>query len=176
MSTDKQLGQRSQVELEALFGDMYYGWDRGLVITQERRGNGDTKFEERPMTALELSARFVAAEIGINIFEIANRAAFAPITVFSQIQARIGPVFDAMEAEITKLRAERDAAARDMRERCKAVADADVRLCEQMQHDAQTADIASRWAVCKQTAEKIGNAIAALPDAMIATDQKGGAT
>ena len=104
----KELGQRTDAELEALFGGMYHGWEKGLVITQERFGDGETRFTKRPMTDLELAARFVAAEIGINIFEIANRAAFAPITVFSQIQARIGPTFDALMAEIESLKADRD--------------------------------------------------------------------
>lgn len=108
MSSTKELGQRTDTELEALFADMYYGWERGLVITQERSGNGDTHFSERPMTRLELGARYVAAEIGVNIFEIANRAAFAPIITFSQIQARLGPIFEDMVAEYVKLKAERD--------------------------------------------------------------------
>jgi hypothetical protein len=96
----KELGQRSKAELEALFGDMYSGWDQGVVITQERFGDGETRFVERPMTQLELAARYVAAEVGANICEIANRAAFAPIIVFSQIQVDLGPVF----AEVDSLR------------------------------------------------------------------------
>lgn len=104
----KELGQRTDEELEQLFGKMYDGWDRGVVITQERFGDGETRFAERTMTELELAARFVAAEIGINIYEIAGRAAFAPIITFSQIQARIGPIFD---REIAKAR-------RQERERC----------------------------------------------------------
>lgn len=91
---EKGLGQRTPAELEELFANMYSGWERGVVITQERHSNGDTDFSERPMTSLELAARYVAAEIGANIYEIAGRAAFAPIITFSQIQARIGPVFD----------------------------------------------------------------------------------
>jgi hypothetical protein len=89
----KELGHRTDAELEALFCNMYAGWDRGVNVTQERFGNGETRFAESPMTPLELAARYVAAEIGANIHEIANRAAFAPIIVFSQIQSRIGPVF-----------------------------------------------------------------------------------
>ena len=75
-----------------------------------------TRFSERPMTPMELAARYVAAEIGANIFEIAGRAAFAPIVTFSQIQARIGPVFEDMAAEIDRLKADlaRTARNRDM--------------------------------------------------------------
>jgi hypothetical protein len=102
----KELGQRSRAELESLFGNMYTGWDRGVVVTQERFGDGETRFSERPMTPLELSARYVAAEIGANIYEIANRAAFAPIITFSQIQAHIGPVFEDTTAEIERLKEE----------------------------------------------------------------------
>lgn len=105
----KELGQRSDLELEALFGNLYSGWDRGVNVTQERFGDGETRFTETPMTPLELAARYVAAEIGVNIYEIANRAAFAPITVFSQIQARIGPLFDeaatALKAKETEMAA-----------------------------------------------------------------------
>jgi len=104
----KELGERTDAELEALFGNMYAGWDRGVVVSQERSHDGETRFTETPMTELELAARFVAAEIGVNIFEIANRAAFAPIIVFSQIQARIGPTFEAMVAQIAKLQEELD--------------------------------------------------------------------
>lgn len=106
MSEHKELGRRSKAELEELFGDMYTGWDSGVVVTQERFGNGDTRFAERPMTDMELAARYVAAEIGANIFEIASRAAFAPIITFSQIQAYIGPVFDDLAAENSRLRSE----------------------------------------------------------------------
>lgn len=60
------------------------------------------------MTPLELAARYVAAEIGANIFEIANRAAFAPIITFSQIQVHLGPVFEKMTAEIDRLTSDRD--------------------------------------------------------------------
>lgn len=90
----KELGHRSRDELAALFGKMYAGWDRGVNVTQERFGDGETRFTETPMTPLELEARYVAAEIGVNIYEIANRAAFAPIIVYSQIQAHLGPLFD----------------------------------------------------------------------------------
>lgn len=98
VSEDKYLGSRTDDELEAHFAKMYHGWERGLNITQERSGNGDTTFTETPMTEMELAARYVAAEIGLNIFEIANKAAFAPIIVYSQIQARLGPVFEGLEA------------------------------------------------------------------------------
>ena len=100
----KELGQRTKAELEELFGSMYSGWDRGVVVTQERFGDGETRFAERPMTAMELGARFVAAEIGANIYEIAGRAAFAPIITFSHIQIHLGPVFESMEAQIKDLR------------------------------------------------------------------------
>ena len=109
----KELGQRTKAELEALFGDMYVGWDQGVVVTQERFGDGETRFAERPMSALELAARYVAVEIGANIYEIAGRAAFAPIITFSQIQAHIGPLFDAMAAEIEALKTDRDRTARN---------------------------------------------------------------
>jgi hypothetical protein len=105
VSEHKGLGQRTKTELEAVFGDMYAGWDRGMVVVKERFGNGETRFTETPMTVLELEARYVAAEIGINIYEIANRAAFAPIIVFSQIQAYLRPVFDEQQAEIDRLAA-----------------------------------------------------------------------
>ena len=101
----KELGQRSKAELESLFGNMYAGWDRGVVVTQERFGDGETRFSERPMSSMELAARYVAAEIGANIYEIAGRAAFAPIVTFSQIQIHLGPVFDAMAAQIEQLKA-----------------------------------------------------------------------
>lgn len=101
----KELGRRSRAELELLFGDMYAGWDRGVVITQEKFGDGETRFSERPMTAMELAARYVAAEIGANIFEIANSAAFAPIITFSQIQVYLGPVFKDMGDTIERLTA-----------------------------------------------------------------------
>lgn len=97
-SENKYLGGRTDAELEASFANMYYGWERGLNITQERFGNGETKFTETPMTDMELAARYVAAEIGLNIFEIANKAAFAPIIVYSQIQARLGPLFERLAA------------------------------------------------------------------------------
>ena len=101
----KELGQRTKAELEELFGNMCAGWEHGVVVTQERFGNGDTRFTERSMTQMELAARYVAAEIGANIFEIAGRAAFAPIITFSQIQVHLGPVFDDLTAEIADLRA-----------------------------------------------------------------------
>lgn len=112
----KELGRRSKAELESLFGNMYAGWDRGVVVSQERFADGETRFSERLMTSMELAARYVAAEIGANIFEIANRAAFAPIITFSQIQAHIGPVFDGMAAEIDRLKSDlaRTARNRDM--------------------------------------------------------------
>ena len=107
----KELGQRSDAELAEMFSSMYSGWERGVNVTQERFGNGDTRFTETPMTPMELAARYVAAEVGANIYEIAGRAAFAPIIVYSQIQARIGPVFEeaataleAKDAEIERLR------------------------------------------------------------------------
>lgn len=93
----KELGQRTDKELAELFGDMYTGWDRGVDVHQERFGDGETRFTETPMSRLGLAARYVAAEIGINIYEIVGRAAFAPIIVYSQIQARIGPLFEELE-------------------------------------------------------------------------------
>lgn len=93
MRQRKELGQRSRYELAAAFGDIYSGWDRGVNVTQERSGDGETKFTETPMNAMELAARYVAAEIGLNIHVIASRAAFAPIVTYSNIQAHIGPVF-----------------------------------------------------------------------------------
>lgn len=100
----KELGQRTDAELEELFGAMYAGWDRGVNVLQERRTDGETRFTETHMTPLELTARFVAAEIGVNIYEISGRAALAPIIVYSQIQARIGPLFEEMTIEIERLK------------------------------------------------------------------------
>lgn len=96
---DKGLGERSRDELALSFANMYSGWDRGVNVTQERFGNGETRFTESPMNSLELAARYVAAEIGLNIFEIANRAAFAPIITYQNIQIHIGPVFATLTAE-----------------------------------------------------------------------------
>lgn len=110
----KELGQRTKAELEELFGNMCAGWEHGVVVTQERFGNGDTRFTERSMTQMELAARYVAAEIGANIFEIAGRAAFAPIITFSQIQVHLGPVFDDLTAEIADLRAKLSQAEKDL--------------------------------------------------------------
>ncbi len=90
---EKGLGERSRAELEALFGRMYAGWDRGVNME-----GPDTGFRETPMTAMELEARYVAAEIGLNIFEIANSAAFAPVIVYQTIQKYLGPVFAAASA------------------------------------------------------------------------------
>jgi hypothetical protein len=56
------------------------------------------------MTPMELEARYVAAEIGVNIFEVANAAAFAPIRIYQEIQKVLGPVFAAQAAEIERLR------------------------------------------------------------------------
>src|SRR4051794_9865485 len=92
----KNLGERSRDELALSFADMYAGWDRAVNVTQERFGDGETRFTETPMNGLEQAARYVAAEVGLNIFEIANRAAFAPIITFQNIQIHIGPVFDAL--------------------------------------------------------------------------------
>lgn len=84
----KERGQRSRAELATLFSQMYAGWDRGVNME-----GPDAGFRETPMTAMELEARYVGAEIGINIFEIANSAAFAPIIIFNEIQKVLGPLF-----------------------------------------------------------------------------------
>lgn len=97
---EKELGARSREQLEALFGKMYAGWDRGVNME-----GPDTDFRETLMTAMELEARYVAAEIGVNIFELGNVAAFAPIIIYRTIQKILGPVFAAQAAEITALRA-----------------------------------------------------------------------
>lgn len=89
----KELGQRSRAELAAMFAQMYAGWDRGVNME-----GPDTGFRETPMTPMELEARYVAAEIGVNIFEIANSAAFAPIVIYQTIQKFLGPVFAAQAA------------------------------------------------------------------------------
>lgn len=93
------LGKAHKESLARLFGRMYAGWDRGVNMD-----GPDTGFRETPMTPMELEARYVAAEVGLNIFEIANHAAFAPIIVYNLIQKYLGPVFDAQRAEIEYLR------------------------------------------------------------------------
>lgn len=94
-SDRNRLGSRGRDQLAKYFGRMYAGWDRGVNLDQPESG----KFVEAPMSAMELEARYVAAEIGLNIFEIANAAAFAPITVYNTIQKFLGPVFAAAEAQ-----------------------------------------------------------------------------
>lgn len=87
-----ELGQNSRETLASAFGQMYAGWDRGVNME-----GPDTGFRETPMTPMELEARYVAAEIGIHIFQIANSAAFAPIIVYQTIQKYLGPVFADLE-------------------------------------------------------------------------------
>lgn len=88
----KGIGQRSRAELAVMFGEMYAGWDRGVNME-----GPDTGFRETPMTPMELEARYIAAEIGINIFEIAGQAAFAPVIVYQTIQKFLGPLFAATQ-------------------------------------------------------------------------------
>ncbi len=139
----KELGQRTAAELEALFGNMYSGWDRGVVVSQERFGTGETRFSERPMTDLELAARYVAAEIGVNIYEIAGRAAFAPIITFSQIQVHIGPVFDLLHDEIASLRAQLAKSCDDSR-----FGDTDVGCPRSAKADAEIASLRAKLEGC----------------------------
>ena len=94
------LDKRSREDLEAMFGQMWAGWDRGVNME-----GPDTGFRETPMTPLELEARYVAAEVGANIFEISNLAAFAPIIVYQLIQKFLGPVVAASETELVRLQA-----------------------------------------------------------------------
>lgn len=79
-------------------------------------------------------------------------------------------------AEITKLRAERDAAARDMRERCKAVAMERLTSLEKLRDDLHTPEAKGNVQDSMDQVLIVLGAIAALPDAVIATDREGGAT
>lgn len=83
-------GDRTREELAACFGQMYAGWDDGVNLTQPKPG----QFHRAPMTPLELEARYVAAEVGLNIYELANTAAFAPILVYEAIRKYLGPLFE----------------------------------------------------------------------------------
>lgn len=87
-------GERPRDEIARHFGRMYAGWDRGVNME-----GPDSGFRETSMTPMELEARFVAAEVGLNIYQLANSAAFAPILVYQAIQKYLGPVFEAARRE-----------------------------------------------------------------------------
>ena len=86
--------------LATLFEAGYTGWDRGVVVTNDGRGN----FSERPMTPLEAEARYVGLELGIDD-EIWMQRAFIPITAFQSIQRHIGPLVEAQQQGVDRWRA-----------------------------------------------------------------------
>lgn len=71
---------------------------------------------------------------------------------------------------ITKLCAERNAAARDMRERCKAIATERLTGLEKLRDDLLTPEAKGNVQYSMDQVLIVLGAIAALPDAVIATD------
>lgn len=94
------MADESERRLARLFAAAYTGWGRGVVVTNDGSGG----FSERPMTPLELEARYVGVEIGTND-SLALQRAFIPITVFQSIQRHIGPLVDAQQQQAEKWRA-----------------------------------------------------------------------
>lgn len=74
--------------------------------------------------------------------------------------------------EIERLRAERDAAARDMRERCKAVATERLASLEKLRDDLHTLEAKGNVQDSMDQVLIVLGAIAALPDALFATSRK----
>lgn len=92
-------GERSREQLERLFEGCYAGWGEGVNMD-----GPDSGFKKTPMTPMELEARYVATEVGVNIYELGNAAAFAPIRVYECIQKFLGPLFEVQQAELQRLR------------------------------------------------------------------------
>ena len=99
-------------------------------------------------------------------------------TLFDETNGRrLGMAYELAVDLITKLRAERAAAARDMRERAAAIAEYEHHVCAQQSDQAKAAGLRSdmyRFNTALHTAAKIAERVRALPDtpAVIATSGK----